>query len=395
MSRHAVIVDVLRTAMGRTKEDGAFVETHPNELLGALFSGLIERNRLDPGTVDDVIIGCVGQVGEQSSTPGRGAWLGAGLPEHVPSVTIERKCGSSQQAVHFAAYGIMAGDYDIVITGGVESMSHVPMMSARLDRDPYGPSFHARYPEGMVTQGVAAELIADQWKLSREDMDAFALASHQRAESARPQFEKEILPIRTQKGGEPVVVDRDETIRANSTPERMAQLTPRFGTPEMVERFPHIRWSVTPGNASQFTDGAAVALIMSETCASRLGLKPRARLVAFDVIADDPRAMLTAPIPCTRRILRKSGLKIEAIDQYEVNEAFAAVPLAWQKEFGADGARLNPYGGAIALGHPLGASGARLMTTLVNGLETTKGRYGLQTMCEHGGMANATIIERL
>jgi acetyl-CoA C-acetyltransferase len=397
MTNHAVIVDVLRTPMGRTKAGGAFVETHPNELLAQLFQGLIERNGIDPGAVDDVIIGCVSQVGEQSSTPGRGAWLAAGFPEHVPSTTIERKCGSSQQAVHFAAQGVMAGAYDIVIAGGVESMSRVPMGSARVGRDPFGPSFHARYSEGLVGQGVSADLVAAKWEIGRRELDEYALRSHQRAEAARMagQFTREILPIRVQGESGIVIAERDETIRTETTMERLSQLKSSFEDAALTARFPQIRWGTTAGNSSQISDGAAVTLIMSEKRASQLNLTPRARLVAFDVCGDDPLLMLTAPIRSTRRVLEKAGMKLDDISHFEVNEAFASVPLAWQRALGADPARLNPNGGAIALGHPLGASGARLLTTLVNGLESSGGRYGLQTMCEAGGMANATIIERL
>jgi acetyl-CoA acetyltransferase family protein len=396
MTNHAVIVDILRTPMGRTKAGGAFVGTHPNELLVQLFQGIIERNRLDPGTVDDILIGCVSQVGEQSSTPGRGAWLGAGFPEHVPSSTIERKCGSSQQALHFAAQGVMAGVYDIVIAGGIESMSRVPMGSARIGQDPFGPSFHARYADGLVGQGVAADLVAAKWEIARQDMDAYALRSHQRADAARAsgQFAREILPIRVSTDNGAVTVDSDETIRAETTLERLSQLKASFVDAALSERFPQICWNTTAGNSSQISDGASVALIMSEKRASQLNLTPRARLVAFDVCGDDPLLMLTAPIPATRRVLQKAGLRLEEISQFEVNEAFASVPLAWQRALGADPALLNPYGGAIALGHPLGASGMRVMTTLLNGLETSGGRYGLQTMCEAGGMANATIIAR-
>lgn len=383
--------------MGRSRAGGAFVETHPNELLAQLFKGLVERSGIDPGTVDDVLVGCVSQAGEQSSTPGRGAWLGAGLPEHVPSTTIERKCGSGQQAVHFAAQGVMAGVYDIVIAGGVESMSRVPMGSARMGQDPFGPSFHARYPQGLVGQGVSADLVAAKWAITREEMDAYAVQSHRRAEAARleGQFAREILPITVAMDSGGVEVKQDETIRPDTTLERLSRLKPSFEDRALQDRFPQIRWSTTAGNSSQISDGASAVLIMSEQCASRLNLKPRARLVAFDVCGDDPLLMLTAPIPATQRVLKKSGLKLGDIAHFEVNEAFASVPLAWQRALGADPARVNPSGGAIALGHPLGASGARLLTTMVNALEASGGRYGLQTMCEAGGMANATIIERL
>jgi acetyl-CoA C-acetyltransferase len=394
---NAVIVDVIRSPMGRTKIGGAFVETHPVELLSQVFKALVDRNKLDPATVDDVIVGCVSQIGEQSASPGRAAWLAAGYPEHVPSTTIDRKCGSSQQSVHFAAQGIMAGVYDIVIAGGIESMSRVPMGSSRIGKDPFGPSYNERYPN-QVGQGVAADMVAAKWNISREELDAYSQESHRRAEAARVagQFDREIVPITVkQEDGSTTVINRDETIRPETTMDRLSQLKPSFQSEEMSQRFPQINWSVTAGNSSQISDGAAAVLIMSEEKAKELGLKPRARFVAFDVVADDPVMMLTAPIPATARAIKKSGLKIEDIDHFEVNEAFASVPLAWQKEFKVDSARLNPSGGAIALGHPLGASGARLLCTMLNTLERTGGRYGLQTMCEAGGMANATIIERL
>ena len=391
--KNAVIVDAIRSPMGRAKAGCAFAELHPVDLLAQVLKGLVERNQLDPGEVDDVITGCVSQVGEQSGSPGRLAWLAAGFPEHVPSTTIDRKCGSSQQAVHFAAQGIMAGVYDIVIACGVESMSRVPMGSARIGKDPFGAGFEARYAPGLVPQGVSADLVAAQWGLTRFELDAYAAQSHARADQAQRSgaFEREILPVSTPGG----LVSKDETIRPGTSVDGLAALQSPFRTDALSARFPQLAWNTTAGNASQLTDGAAALLLMSEETAARLGLNARARCVAFDVRGDNPLMMLTAPIPATRRVLGKSGLRLEAIDHYEVNEAFASVPLAWQKEFGADAARLNPRGGAIALGHPLGASGARLMTTMLHALEDTRGRYGLQTMCEAGGMANATIIERL
>ena len=391
--QRAVIVDAIRTPMGRIKAGGAFTEMHPTELLAQVLRQLVERNRIDPGQVDDVIAGCVSQVGEQSSSVGRVAWLAAGLPEHVPSTTIERKCGSSQQSVHFAAQAIMSGICDIVIACGVESMSRVPMGSSRIGKNPYGPSFESRYAPGLIGQGVAADLVAARWKLSREAMDAYSAQSHQRAHAAQEAgaFDREIVPIMTAGG----LVTKDETIRAGTTPERLATLAPAFRDDALSARFPEIGWRVTAGNSSQMTDGAAALLLMSEATALRLGLRPRAAFRAFDVIGDDPIAMLTAPIPASRRALAKAGLQLEDIDHYEINEAFASVPMAWAAELGADPARLNPRGGAIALGHPLGASGARLMTTMLHALEDTGGRLGLQSMCEAGGMANATIIERL
>lgn len=390
----AVIVDAIRTPTGRGRAEGALAGLHPTDLLAQLFRALIARNQLDSGTVDDVIVGCVSQVGEQSGSPGRLSWLGAGLAEHVPSTVVDRRCGSSQQAVHFAAQGIAAGAYDIAVAGGVESMSRVPMFSARINQDPLGTMIYGRYPKGLIGQGIAAERIAAQWGISREELDAFSLQSHQRAAGAQQSgaFDKEIIPI---SAAGTLLLGADETIRGNSTFERLAALEPSFVNEQMKERYPEINWSITAGNSSQLADGASALLLMSEERAKRLGLKPRARFVSFDVIGDDPLMMLTAPIRSTQRALDKAGLRISDIDHFEVNEAFASVPLAWQREFNVDPAKLNPRGGAIALGHPLGASGGRLMTTMLHALEQSGGRYGLQTMCEAGGLANTTIIERL
>ena len=391
--RQAVIVDAVRTPVGRGRAGGVLSGVHPTDLLATVLAALVTRNRLDPGEVDDVICGCVNQVGEQSAGPGRMAWLAAGFPDHVPSITIDRKCGSSQQAVHFAAQGIMAGAYDIVIAAGVESMSRVPIGSARMGADPFGPLVEARYEGGLVGQGVSAEIVASRWGVSRDDMDSYAAESHRRAAAtaAAGGFGAEIVAVEAGNAR----VDADETIRPDTTAERLGGLKPAFEDADLGRRFPEIRWSVTAGNASQISDGAAGLLIVSEAAAARLGLRPRARFAGFDVLGDDPLLMLTAPIPATRRVLGKAGLHRDEISHFEVNEAFACVPLAWQKEIGADPARLNPCGGAVALGHPLGASGARLMTTMLHALERNGGRYGLQTMCEAGGMANATIIERL
>jgi acetyl-CoA acetyltransferase family protein len=390
----ALIVDAVRSPSGRIKVGGAFTGLHPTELLAQVLRHLVERSRIDPGAVGDVITGCVSQVGEQSATPGRVAWLAAGYPEHVPATTIDRKCGSSQQAIAFAAQGIMAGVHDIVIACGVESMSRVPMGSARIERNPFGPSYLARYGGMQVSQGVAAERVAAKWRLSREALDRYSAQSHRRAAAAvaSGQFAREIVPIVT----EADVVDRDETIRPDTTTDKLAQLRPSFEDARMAERFAELGdWRITAGNSSQMTDGAAAVLVVSEQAAARLGLKPRARFVSFDVRGDDPTMMLTAPIPSSQAALRKAGLGIQDMDCIEVNEAFAPVPLAWLQELQADPARVNPSGGAIALGHPLGASGARLATTLLNRLELDGGRYGLQTMCEAGGMANTMIIERL
>jgi acetyl-CoA acetyltransferase family protein len=393
MQNNPVIVDIVRSPMGRGKAGGSLSEVHPVDLLSQTITGLLARNAaLDPGLVDDVIVGCVSQAGEQGFPPGRSAWLGAGLPTHVPSTTVDRRCGSSQQALHFAAQVIASGDHEIVLAGGIESMSRVPMGSARLGQDVFGPAYRARYPVD-VGQGLAAELVAARWSIGRENMDHYAVRSHQLADAARAAggFAKEIVPINTPAG----VVSEDETIRPQTTTEALAGLRLAFKNEATEVQFPELPWGVTAGNSSQITDGAAMALVMSEAAANRLGLRPRARIVALDVIADDPILMLTAPIPATQRVLRKAGLTISDIDHIEVNEAFACVPLAWQRELQADPAKLNPRGGAIALGHPLGASGVRLMASLLNGLEETGGRFGLQTMCEAGGQANATIIERL
>jgi len=389
----AVIVDAIRTPMGRGKSTGALASVHPVDLLSQVLKQLVERTGIDPGQVDDVLVGCVSQVGEQSGTPGRFAWLGAGFPAHVPSTTIERKCGSGQQAIEFANQAIMAGAYRMCVAAGVESMSRVPMGSGRIGQDPFGPTVHERLP-GLVPQGVAAELIAARWGISREQQDEYAATSHRRAAAtaASGRFDAEIVPIVTSDGSK---VTRDETIRADTTAERLGGLRTAFDSDEFRARFPDLAWSVTAGNSSQITDGASALLLMEEGLAAELGLRPRARIVASAVIGDDPELMLTGPIPATRKILARSGLTLDDMDAIELNEAFASVPLAWQSECGVPAEKLNPRGGAIALGHPLGASGCRLMTTLINELEATGGRYGLQTMCEAGGMANATIIERL
>ncbi|OWY83260.1 MULTISPECIES: thiolase family protein [Rhodococcus] len=395
---NAVIVDVVRTAVGKGKPGGALSGTHPVELLAHVLRSLVERNGIDPAQVDDVIGGCVAQVGEQSLNISRTALLAAGFPESVPATTIDRQCGSSQQAAHFAAQGVIAGAYDMVIACGVESMSRIPMGTATLGKDTHGPSVRARYPEGLVNQGISAELIAAKWKFDRDALDAYSAQSHQRAAAAYEagHFDKEIVPITVENAaGEQVQHTVDETLRASTTAEGLAGLKPSFYTEEYAARFPEAQWVITPGNSSPLTDGASAALIMSEEMATKLGLTPRARFHSFSVAGDDPVFMLTAPIPATQKVLARAGLGIDDIDAYEVNEAFAPVPLAWAHELGADPAKLNPWGGAIALGHALGSSGTRLLSTLVNHLEATGGRYGLQTMCEGAGMANATIIERL
>jgi acetyl-CoA acyltransferase len=389
-----VLVDVVRTASGRGKSGGALSGIHPSDLMAEVLRALLERNGLESTQIDDVLIGCVSQAGEQTGDIARTSLLAAGFDESVPGVTIDRQCGSSQQAVHFAAQGVMAGAYDIAIAGGVESMSHVPLGSASGSQSPWGEGIRARYPEGLVNQGVSAELVTAKWGFSREQLDEYSAQSHRRAAAAAASgaFQRELIPVMLADGG---VVDADETIRPSTTVEGLAGLDPAFRTEEMVERFPQIGWSITAGNSSPLTDAASGALIMSEAMAQRLGLTPRARFHSFAVIGDDPLLMLTGPIPATHRILERSGLRFDELDAYEVNEAFAPVPLAWAHEFDADPAKLNPLGGAIALGHAVGASGTRLLGTLLHQLEATGGRYGLQTMCEGGGMANATIIERL
>jgi acetyl-CoA acyltransferase len=389
---NAVIVDILRTASGKGKPGGALSGVHPVSLLGGVLRTLMERNDLDPGLVDDVIAGCVGQGLDQSVNIARNALLAAGFPEHVPGTTVDRQCGSSQQAAHFAAQGVIAGAYDIVIACGVESMSRVPMGTTVGTGNPFGP-LAARFPS-LPNQGIGAELIAARWKLGRQALDEFSARSHQLAAEAAAAgaFDREIVPVTLPDGSLHTV---DETVRPSTTVATLAGLRPSFYTEQMAARYPEIGWHITPGNSSPLTDGASAALIMSEEKAVALGLAPRARFHAFAVSGSDPEIMLTGPIPATHKALRRSGLSIEDIDAYEVNEAFAPVPLAWASEFNADPGKLNPRGGAIALGHPLGGSGTRLMSTLLNYLEDTGGRYGLQTMCEGGGMANATIIERL
>jgi len=394
----AVIVDIVRTASGKGKPGGALSGIHPTDLMGGVLASVLERNGLESTQIDDVILGCVSQVSDQSVNIARNSVLAAGFDESIPATTIDRQCGSSQQAAHFGAQGVMAGAYDIVIVGGVESMSRVPLGSASIGGTPNGKRIHARYPEGLINQGVSAELIAAKWKFDRGALDSFSAESHRRAAAAIADgtFSRELLPVEvTLDDGSTVIHTVDETVRASTTAEGLAGLKPSFQTDEYSARFPQIDWSITPGNSSPLTDAASAALIMSEEKAEELGLTPRARFHSFAVVGDDPLYMLTGPIPATHKILQRSGISFDDLDVYEVNEAFASVPLAWAHEFGADLAKLNPYGGAIALGHALGSSGTRLLGTMLSYLEATGGRYGLQTMCEGGGMANATIIERL
>jgi len=397
--RDAVIVDAVRTPIGKGKPTGSLSPVHPVDLLAHSLRALAERTALDPALIDDVIGGCVDQVGEQAANTTRWAVLAAGFPEIVPATTVDRQCGSSQQAVHFAAQGIRAGAYDIVIACGVESMSRVPMGSNMLPgSDPFGPGVADRYPDGLVPQGISAELIAAKWNLSRAELDEFSAASHRRAAAAQVGglFADELTPVSvTSQDGTTRVVDRDEGIRPATTAEVLAGLRPAFYDPALAQRFPQIGWHVTAGNSSQINDGAAALLLMSGERARALGLIPMARVHSFAVAADDPVMMLTAIIPATGKVLSKAGLSIDDIDLFEVNEAFASVVLAWQRETGASLDKVNVHGGAIAIGHPLGASGARLMTTLVHAMHARGARLALQTMCEAGGLANATILERL
>ncbi|MFD3745310.1 thiolase family protein [Nocardia sp. NPDC058633] len=385
----AVIVDVVRTPSGRGKAGGGLSAVHPATLLAGVLAELVARTGIDPALVDDVIGGCVTQSGEQANNISRTAVLAAGFPESVPATTVDRQCGSSQQAVHFAAQGVLAGAYDVAIACGVESMSRAPMFSNTQGKDSLRAPLAARYPDGLIGQGIAAEILAARWKLDRGTLDEFAARSHRlaAATAATGGFDAELVAA-----GE---LTADETIRTATTVEGLGGLRPAFTDPAMSQRFPEIDWSVTAGNSSPLTDGASAALIMSEPMAAKLGLTPRARFHSFAVLGDDPTLMLTAVIPATRKALERVSLTVDDIDTFEVNEAFAPVPLVWQRELGADPERVNPRGGAIALGHPLGASGTRLLATMVNHLEQTGGRYGLQTMCEAGGLANATIIERL
>jgi len=385
----AYLVDAVRTPVAQGKPTGAYADVHPVDLHAHVLSALVERTGIDPAEVDDVISGAVGQVGEQSGNTARWALLAAGFPESVPGVTVDRQCGSSQQALHFAAQGVIAGAYDLAIASGIESMSHVPITSQTLGKDFVGPRVGARYPDGLVPQGISAELIAQRWELSRTRLDEFAAESHQRAARAWKDglFASQVAPLNG--------LEVDETIRPDSTVETLAGLRPAFRDDHWAARYPDLDWRVTAGNSSPVNDGAAAVLVASEAAVERLGLTPRARVHSFAVAGDDPVLMLTGIIPATQKVLARAGLSIGDVDAFEVNEAFSSVVLAWLAETGADPARVNINGGAIAIGHPLGASGARLATTLLNNLEQVGGRYGLQVMCEAGGLANATVIERI
>jgi acetyl-CoA acyltransferase len=380
--RDAVIVAAVRTAVG--KRNGALSGVHPVDLSAHVLQALAERSGTDPAVVDDVIWGCVSQFGEQTFDIARNAVLAAGWPLSVPGVTVDRQCGSSQQSVHFAAAGLVSGQYDVVVAGGVESMSRVPMGSSRGTANPSGSALETLFKGVPPNQGIGAEMIAERWGLSRTQLDEYSLASHQKAAAAidEGRFAGQIVPVKLDDG---TVMDTDEGVRRGSTLEKLAQIKPAF-KPDGV---------IHAGNSSQISDGAAALLMTTSDKARELGLTPVARVHTAVLAADDPVIMLTAPIPATQKALRKSGLRPGDIGAFEVNEAFAPVPLAWLAEIGADPTALNPNGGAIALGHPLGGSGARIMTTLIHHMRDNGIRYGLQTMCEGGGQANATILELL
>jgi acetyl-CoA acetyltransferase family protein len=397
--RRAVVVDVIRTAGGR--RNGSLSGWHPVDLAAEVLRALVDRNGIDPAQIDDVILGCVSQIGNQSANVARNAVLAAGWPESVPGTTVDRQCGSSQQALHFAGQGVAAEAYDLVVAGGVEVMTTTPLGSSYhspiAGGFPFGPAMKARYDDvgGLVPQGIAAELIAERWGLTRAELDRYSAESHARAAraTAEGRFAGEIISVAGRRWdldrggpvelGQPVV--HDEGIRPGTTVEILAGLKPAFRPGGLI----------TAGNSSQITDGASAALVASEETAQRLGLRPRARLHSYAIAGDDPMLMLTAPIAATAKVLDRAGLTLEQIDRVEINEAFAPVVLAWAHEHHADLDRVNVNGGAIALGHPLGASGTKLLATLLSELERSGGRYGLLTMCEGGGMANATIIERL
>jgi acetyl-CoA acetyltransferase family protein len=396
-----VVVGAVRTPVGR--RNGGLAGVHAVDLGAVALRALVERSGIDPMLVDDVIMGCVSQIGEQSVNVARNAWLAAGLPEEVPATTIDRQCGSSQQAVQFAAQGIMAGGYQLVVAGGVEHMTRVPMGSTMSGPGvPFGPAMHDRYQGRLVPQGISAELISEKWGLTREEQDEFALRSHRRAAAAQDagRFDAQLVPVKAPgapegpgepQGGAPVGRDdatwvrADEGVRRDTSMEKLAGLKPAFRPDGQV----------TAGNSSQISDGAAALLLASRATAERLGLRPLARFAGFALAGVDPVLMLTGVIPATERVLRRTGLGLDDLDVIEINEAFASVVLAWGREVEPNWERVNPNGGAIALGHPLGASGARIMTDLVAELERGGGRYGLQVMCEGGGMANATVLERL
>lgn len=389
--REAVILDAIRTPVGR--RNGRLSGWHPVDLLAEILRAAMERTGVDPARIDDHITGCVSQTGEQAINIGRNGWLAAGLPEEVPSTTIDRQCGSSQQAAHFAAQGVIAGAYDLVMASGIEHMTRVPMGITMTQGPgiPFSQGLLDRYETGLVPQGMSAEIIAERWSLSRRQLDEFGLRSHERAGAAirGGRFKREIHPVKVDSPDGTEIFERDEGVRYDTSIEKMAELPTPFKADGVV----------TAGNSSQISDGAGALLIASRETADELGARPRARFISFALSGVDPITMLTGPIAATTRVLQRAGLELGDIDVFEINEAFASVVLAWKKELNIPDdwfeEHVNPNGGAIALGHPLGASGARLMTTLLHELERREGRYGLQTMCEGGGMANATIIERL
>jgi acetyl-CoA acyltransferase len=386
-AREAVIVDVARTAFGKRK--GALADWHPTDLLGLCLREIVERNGIDPGTIDDVVGGCVTQSGEQGCNVTRNAWVAAGLPWHVPATSVDRQCGSSQQAVHFVAQGVIAGAYDLAIACGVESMTRAPMSTnARGGVGPFSPAFLEHTNNTLGIQFWVAQVLADKWGVTRRDMDELALQSHARAAENTDNgfFAGEIVPVPVADGR---VLDVDEGIRRGGTLEKLAALPPAWESAEQPAP------DITAGNASQMTDGASAMIVAERSVAERLGLPVRARFHAFAVAAEDPVLVLSAPVPVTRKLMERSGMTPADWDAVECNEAFASIALMWQREFGYPMEQFNPRGGAIALGHPLGASGVALMTRLLRHLEATGGRYGFQTMCEGGGQANATVIERL
>ncbi|BAH32129.1 thiolase family protein [Rhodococcus erythropolis] len=387
--RDAVIVEAVRTPIGKGKANGALHGINAVDLLAHSLKAVVERTGIDAALIDDVIGGAVSQVGEQSQNVTRTALLAAGYPESVPGTTVDRQCGSSQQAVHFAAQGVIAGAYDIVVAAGVESMSRVPMGSSSVGRESLGVGFEERYPDGLVPQGISAELIAAKWGLSRTQLDEFSASSHRKAALATESgyFTKELATLPQ--------LSVDEAVRPGTTVETLAGLRTAFESDYYAQRFPQIDWSITAGNSSPLSDGSSAVMITTSEIAAKLGLTPKARLHSFAVAGDDPLYMLTAVIPATEKVLARAGLTISDIDLFEVNEAFAPVVLSWAADTGVDLSKVNVHGGAIALGHPLGGSGTRIMTTLVNAMEQRGARYGLQTMCEAGGLANATILERL
>lgn len=380
----ALLVDLARTPFARAKETGGLRGAHPVDLVATLMEHVLAKHGVDPARIDDAIVGTASPVAEQGGNVARHAVLAAGLPPSVPGVQIDRKCGSGQQAVDFAAQGIASGTYDLVLAGGVELMSLVPMRANRMGKDSLGPKLRARYPAGLPHQGISAELIAARWKLSREALDAFSLRSHVLAADFTDPF---LLPVGA--------CAADEGIRRDTSLEKLAKLPPVFVDDAAKAQWPEIDWRITAGNASQVSDGAAVALLASERAATELGLVPRARIVASAVCGGDPILALTAVVPATQRVLAKAGLRLEDIARFEVSEAFASVVLAWLAETKAPLERVNVHGGAIAFGHPVGASGVRLLGSLVTALERSGERYGLQVMCEGGGMSNAMIVERL